>query len=190
MRRIKDIKGEYDSSNETDRKKIILIEWFQKHPGKRFDCMEVHRELEGELEVGQTRVSQYLKELKEESVLESHGDQRKAYKIADDVLIPTKYQVIAGTRHISTIFDFERWGVIGFLIISTVLWGVLTLPFWFFSILLLITPMNQIGPISESEIFISAIAMTLWLLIFVVGCYILYRIRDWWHSSRKSSINS
>lgn len=110
MKRARDVIGEYDSSNKTDRKKIILIEWFQKHPGKRFDRMEVHQELRDELDVGQGRVGQYLKELEEESVLESHGDQRKAYWLSKDIIVPTKYQIIAGIRHLSTIFDIERWG--------------------------------------------------------------------------------
>lgn len=181
MRRIKDVKEEYDPGNETGRKKIILIDWFQKRPGKRFDRMEVHHELQNELGVGQARVGQYLNDLEEDSVLDSHGDQRKAYRIADDILIPVKYQATAGLRQISTIFDFERWGIVGFLVISTVFWTFLTLPFWVFSFYLIVSPMDSIGTINESNIYISAILMTIWLLIFVIASYVLFQIRNWWH---------
>jgi len=78
MRRISDVVEEYDSSDATGGNKITLIEWFQKHPGKRHDITEVHQAVGEKLGVGRTRTGQILKELDEESVLESHGEQRKA----------------------------------------------------------------------------------------------------------------
>lgn len=186
MRRIEDILDEYDSSNKTGQKKIILIKWFQKHPGKRFDRMEIYQELRDELDVGQGRVGQYLQELEEESVLESHGNQRKAYSLTKDIIIPSKYQILAALRHLSTIFDIERWGITGFLVVSTILWSFLTLPFWFFSAFMLLSPTNHIGPIHESEIFVFAIAMTIWLIIFIVSSYALHQFRLWWHSATDS----
>lgn len=186
MRRINDVKENYNTSNETDRKKTILINWFQKHPEKRFDRMEVHQKLHGELGVGKGRVGQYLKDLEEESVLQSHGEQRKAYRMEDDILIPIKFQAFAGFRQIATIFDFGRWGVVGFSVISTVLWCFLTLPFWFFSVVMLVSPMDSIGPFGESEIYLFTLLMTIWLLIFVIISYILFRIWDIWHSRIKN----
>lgn len=182
MRRIEDVKADYDSSRETDRKKIILIEWFQENPGKRFDRMELHRELGERMEVGQKRIGDYLNELADESVLDTHGEQRKSYQLADDILVPLRYQIAAGLRHLTTIFDFKRWGIVGVLVISSVLWGFLTLPFWFFSLVLFVSPSNNIGPISEYEVYVLASAMTLWLLLFVVSTYFLHRLRNWWQN--------
>lgn len=183
MRRLGDVVSQYDSTNETDRKKIILIKWFQKHPGRRFDRMEIHQHLEDELNVGQERVGQYLGDLVEESVLEPHGEQRISYRLKGDILIPIRYQIISGFRHISTIFDFNRWGVFGFLIITTILWGFLTLPLWFFSAILILTPADQIGPISGYQVYILSISMTLWLIIFVIFSHSLYILRRLWHKS-------
>lgn len=82
----------------------------------------------------------------------------------------------------ATIFDFARWGVVGFLIISSVLWFFLTFPFWFFSLAMLVSPMNEIGPLSEAEIYIFALLMTIWLLIFVIFSYAVFRVRGRWYS--------
>lgn len=180
MKHVKDVIEEYDPSDTTDKKKILLIKWFQKYPGKRFDKAEVHSELEAELDVGQTRTGQILKELVEESVLSSHGEQRKAYELSEDVLPPVKYQFIAGLRHLWTVVDIKRWGVFGILVMSTILWFFLTLPFWFFSAVLLVSPENNIGVLSENEIVVFAVAMTAWLLIFIICTSSLQIVRGWW----------
>lgn len=181
MRRVADVIEQYNQSDRTDRKKILLIEWFQKHPGKRFDLTEVHQELGNELDIGRTRTGQILKELVDESVLDSHGNQRKAYVLSEDILIPVKYQVSAGLRHLLTVVDIKRWGVIGIFVISTIIWVFLTLPLWFFSGVLLVSPSNHLGPISESELVVFTLAMTLWLLILTICTSSLQMVRRWWN---------
>lgn len=176
MRRVQDIIGRYDESKRKDRNKITLIEWFQKHPGKRFDRMEVHSELHEELGVGQKSVGDYLSELEEESVLQSYGNQRIAYSLADDIMIPVKYQMRALSRHLLLIFDTRRWGVSGFLVTSTALWALLTLPLLFFSVVLLLSPSDRLGPISESEMYVFTIGMLAWLAILFVLSVVLYRV--------------
>lgn len=129
MRSVDNVVANYDVSDPTDKKKIIIIEWFQKHPGSRFDKSEIHTELADSLKVGQSRTGQILKDLVEESVLESYGDQRKAYKLADDIVVPIRYQVSAGLEHLWTIVNVKRWGMAGLLAMCTVIWLLLTLPF-------------------------------------------------------------
>lgn len=180
MRRVSAVIEEYNRWEKTDRKKILIIEWFQKYPGKRFDITEVHQELGDELDVGRTRTGQILKDLEDESVLNSHGEQRKAYELSEDILIPVKYQAIAGLRHLYTVVDVNRWGVIGFLVMTTILWLFLTLPFWFFSVVLVVSPHNRIGPLSESEIIVFTLAMTAWLLILAIATSSLQMVRRWW----------
>ena len=180
MRRIEDVVDEYSRSDRTDRKKIMLIEWFQKYPGKRFDITEVQQELGGELGVGRGRTSQILKELEKEGVLDSHGEQRKAYELSADILIPIKYQALAGLRHLWTITDIERWGMAGFLVISTMLWFFFTLPFWFFSVVMLVSPGNRYGPFSQSEFIVFTLLMTAWLLLLVICTSVLQMVRRWW----------
>lgn len=186
MRRVEEVVEEYDRLNDTDRNKILLIKWFQKHPGKRFDTAEVHQELGNELDVGRGRTGQILKELEEESVLDSHGKQRKAYELSEDILIPVKYQAIAGLRHLWAVVDVKRWGVVGILVMSTILWLFLTFPFWFFSVLMLVSPTNHIGPLSESEIIVFTLLMTLWLLILTICTSFLQLVRRWWHDKNPS----
>lgn len=180
MRHIKTVLRDYDTSSDADRKKIILIEWFQKYPGKRFDRSEVHQELGDDLGVGQGRIGQYLNELEDESVLVSRGDQRKAYHLSDDIMVPIKYQAIAGLRHISTLYDVERWGAIGVIIMTTTIWAFLTLPFWFFSIIVLISSSDRIGPLTETGILLFALTMTIWLIILIIISYLLNGVRRWW----------
>lgn len=180
MRDVQDVIEEYDPSDRTDNKKILLIEWFQEYPGKRFDITEVHQELGDELDIGRTRTGQILKELEEESVLDSHGNQRKAYELSEDILIPVKYQAIAGLRHLWTVVDINRWGVIGFLVMATILWFFLTFPFWFFSVALLVLPSDQVGPLSESEIIVMTLSMTIWLLTLTICTSVLQMARRWW----------
>lgn len=180
VRRVKDVLKEYDPSNRTEKNKITIINWLQKHPGKRFDITEIHQELKDDLQIGRTRTGQILKELENESVLTSHGDQRKAYELSEGIIIPVKYQTIAGLRHLCGVLDVKRWGVIGFLVVSTVLWTFLTLPFWFFSVILFVSPRDQLGSISQSEIMVLTIVMTIWLLVFVLLTSILQLARRWW----------
>jgi len=180
MKRVSDVVAEYDPSDRTDKKKIHLIKWFQKHPGKRFDITEVEQKLGDELGVGRTRIGQILKELDEESVLDSRGEQRIAYKLSEEILIPVRYQAVAGLRHLWTVVDIKRWGVIGFLVITTILWFFLTLPFWFLSVVLFASPQNRIGPLTEIEIFVVALGMTVWLLGFAIVTSGLQIVRRWW----------
>lgn len=186
MRRIQAVIEEYDQTDKTDRKKILLIEWFQKHPGKRFDITEIQRELGDKLEVGRGRTGQILNELEEDSVLDSHGDQRKAYELSGDILIPIKYQALTGLRHLWTVIDIERWGMVNFLVITTVVWFFFTLPFWFFSVVLLVSPANRIGPLNESEIIVIALSMTVWLLILAICTSFLQIVRRWWNQRSTS----
>ncbi|QIB79072.1 hypothetical protein G3A49_13390 [Haloferax volcanii] len=186
MRWVEQVVDEYDATKKTGQKKIILINWFKKHPGKRFDKAEVHEALHEELDVGVTRVGQYLNDLEDDSVLDSRGSQRKAYWLKSDIIVPVKFQIRAGLRHLYTTVDIKRWGIVGFLVVSTVIWGFLTLPFWFFSAYMLISPSDGIGVISDYEIFVFAIAMTLWLLVFVTLSYVLHRAQLFWQSSTTS----
>lgn len=181
-RTISEIIEQYGDSTRKERNKVSIIEWFSQHPGERFDRNEVHRELAKELDVGQRSVGDYLKELDEEGVLHSYGEQRISYRLEEDIVIPVKYQIRAAGRHLVAIFDVARWGIVGYLVISTVFWGILTLPFWFFSLLLFIHPRESIGLIHESEIYLFAIAMTAWLLLFVISSFLLWKIRSIWLS--------
>lgn len=179
MRRVRDVIEKYDSENKKDRKKVILIKWFQQHPGRRFDRMEVHQELGDKLDVGQKRVGDYLEELEEETVLQSYGNQRISYRLADDIIVPIKFQIRAGLRHIYAIFDLNRWGIAGSVVMGTTIWALLTFPFWFFWTILLVLPMEYIGPIHQSEMFNVAIAMTVWLVILLMLSYLLHRFHRW-----------
>lgn len=182
MKRVKNIIEGYDPSDKTDEKKIRLIEWFQKHPGQRFDKAEIQKKVGDELGVKRARTGQILNDLVDESVLEAYGEQRKAYELSDDILVPIKYRSVAGFRHFWSIIDIKRWGISGFLVMITVLWFFLTIPFWFFSVLLLISPTNQIGVLSEYEILVFTIAMSVWLLIFTVVTALTQYIRLWWNT--------
>lgn len=182
MRTIENIVGKYDPADRVDKKKIQIIQWLQKHPGTRFDISEINREIGDELDIGQGRIRQICKELENETVLKSHGNQRMAYQLADDVLIPVKYQAIAGGRRLATIVDVERWGVIGFLVIATILWFFLTFPFWFFSATLVLSPIDHIGPLTQSEIIVFTILMTIWLVMLAFLTASLQLVRRWWGS--------
>jgi len=174
---VKDVLDNYDSAEDTDKNKIQIIEWFQEHPGERFDISEVHQKLGDEMDIGRTRTGQILKDLDEENVLDSHGEQRKAYKLSENILIPARYRIITGLRHLYTIVDIKRWGVVGFLAQATAVWLLLTLPFWLISILLVFTPIDRFGPISQNEIVLSTIGMTGWLLFFIIIITILQKLR-------------
>jgi len=152
MKRITEVIREYDRSTKTGKKKIQIIVWFQKHPGKRFDITEVADNLQSELDIGQGRIGQYLNELEDDSVLKSYGEQRKAYQLSPDIIIPARFQVIAGLRHISAIFSVERLGISGVFVMSTAIWGGLTVPFWILAAILAISPSDRIGVLSEYEL--------------------------------------
>lgn len=184
MRRINEIIEQYNESDITERKKIYLIEWFQKFPGQRFDITEVHQEVGEDLDVGRGRVGQILNELEEDSVLESHGEQRKAYELSEDILIPVRYQAIAGLRHLAAVIDVERWGVIGVFVSTTIVWVFMTLPFWILSVLLLVLPQDSFGPLTESEVVLVTLLMTAWLLILVIFTSSLQMIRRWWYDRK------
>lgn len=186
MRRVNELISEYDPSNETDRNKIFIIKWFQKHPGERFDRMEVTEKLGDELGVGQGRVGQLLKSLKDDSKLEAHGEQRIAYQLPEDVIIPAKYQAIAGLRYLGGIFDIKRWGLVTFFVYISTLWAFLTAPFWVLTSLLYVVPQNSIGPISEYEFLVLTFSMTFWLVVFMIISYTLSRARRYWVEKQSS----
>lgn len=177
MRHVKELTESYDSSKASDRKKIALIEWFQQHPGKRFDRNEVHSELGSELEIGEKQVGNYLNDLAEDEVLEKYGSKRISYQLREDIVVPRKFQIKAGFDHIAAVFDVTRWGLAGFTAMLTFLWGVMTIPFWFFWISLNILPSDSIGPLHQSEILTVAISMTVWLVVFVLIGALLYYIQ-------------
>jgi len=79
MRSVEEVIADFDITKTTDRKKIQLIEWFQKHPGARFDVVEVYAALGEELDVGQKQIRNYLNDLAEEDVLQRHGEKRISY---------------------------------------------------------------------------------------------------------------
>ena len=180
MRQVSDIIGEYDSSDTTGENKITLIEWFQKHPGRRHDITEVHQEVGEELGVGRTRTGQILKELDEESVLESHGEQRVAYQLSEDILIPAKYQARAGVRHLYSVVDIKRWGVTGVFVTTTLIWLLMTLPFWILTIGSLLHPGSGFGILSDYEILVVTIAMSLWLVGLSLVTAVLQVVRSLW----------
>lgn len=180
MRRVEDVITEFDNSEKTDGHKIAITEWFQRHPGKRFDKGEVYEALHDDLAIGKTRLGQILKDLDEEDgVLDSHGETRISYRLQDDIIIPAKYQARAGLQHLYTIINVNRWGIIGVFVMASVLWGFLTLPFWFFSAYLYVSPETHLGVISEYQMFVFAFAMTLWLVMFVALTYIANAIKSW-----------
>ena len=178
MRKVQDIIELFDPANEKENRKIKIIEWFQKHPEKRFDRMEVAGEIGDELGVGQKTIGSYLEELTESEIMESHGEKRISYTLADDIYIPIKYQALAGLRHVRSIYDIKRWGVAGFIVISTTAWFFLTVPFWFFSLFMLLTPMDHIGTLGEYDIYIMAVGMTAWLFIIIGLSFVVYRLQE------------
>lgn len=179
MRRVKDIIESYDPSKKGDRKKIALIEWFQQHPGKRFDRNEVHTELAGQLNIGEKQIGNYLNELADDGVLKTYGSKRISYELANDVIVPINFQIRAAYWHIVAIFDVKRWGIAGFAVIFTVIWGIMTVPFWFFLISSTVLPGDSVGPLHQSDIFTMAIAMTFWLVIAVASATLLYQYHLW-----------
>lgn len=180
MRRVENIIAEYDIKTKTGRKKAQIIEWFQKHPGMRFDVAEVYAALGDELDIGEGQVRNYLNNLAKENVLQTHGEKRIAYELADNIIVPARYQVQAVLGHLGTIFDIRRWGIAGFLTTITVIWAVLTLPFWFLWGTLVIYPTNSYASITRPEFLGMAVSMTVWLLIFIIVSTVLYRFRRWY----------
>lgn len=182
MRRIATVIEEYSDVDQTDAKKITIIEWFQRHPGKRFDLNEIHGALGDELDVGERRTQEYLNELTDDGVLQSRGDQRRGYQLADDIIVPARYQVQAVLQHMGALFDAARWGPAGVLTVATAIWLLLTIPFWVLGGSLFVYPMDSYGSVSQSDFLTLAVAMTLWLLVFVTLSTVAYR----WHVFRES----
>ena len=180
MRHLQDVVDEYSVDGVSDEKKLVVVEWFQKRPAERFDVTEIEAALGDELAVGQGQIRNYLTALTDEEILQSHGDRRKAYELADDIVPPVRYQVRAALRHLFAVFDIDRWGIAGVLSMSTAIWAILTLPFWVLWGSLLVVPHDAHGPISQSDYLITAIAMTLWLVVFVVATTLSHHIHRWW----------
>lgn len=171
---------EFDLSTESGKKKARIVEWFKKHPGKRFDVSEVTAALGDDLDIGRGQIRNYLQELSEENVLISIGEKRIAYQLADDIVVPARYQARAGLHHLATLLDYDRWGFAGFLTMTTVMWASLTLPFWFLWGTLVVFPRESYGSITQSEFLTLAIAMSIWLIILILGTAVLYRIHRWY----------
>lgn len=184
MKHIEDVIDEYDVTKQPGRKKVQLIEWFQKHPGVRFDVSEVYAALGDELEIGEGQIRNYLNELAEDDVLQRYGEKRIAYQLADDIIVPARYQVLAALGHLGAIFDIRRWGIAGFLTITTVIWAALMLPFWFMWGTLIIYPTDSYGSITRPEFLRMAVSMTAWLLVFIIVSTVLYRARRWYQRTR------
>jgi len=175
-----DVIDDYPVDGTSDEKKLLVIHWFQQRPAERFDVTEVESELGDELGVGQGQIRNYLTALTEEGILQSYGEQRKAYQLAEDIVPPARYQVRAGLRHLFAVFDSTRWGIVGVLGMSTVIWAILTLPFWLMWGSLMVVPRNAHGPITQSEYLVTAIAMTFWLVVFVAATTFSHRVHRWW----------
>lgn len=182
MRHIEDVARRYNISKQKGRKKIQIIEWFQKHPGKRFDVSEIYAALGDDLDVGEGQIRNYLKELADEDVLKTFGENRIAYQLEDDIVVPFRYQARAVMVHLTALFDINRWGVAGVFTIVTALWAVLTFPFWFLWGTLIISPSRGYGPIAQSEFLFLAISMTFWLIVFVLLTTGLHRIHRWYRA--------
>jgi hypothetical protein len=182
MRHVDEVIDEFDVTETGGQKKVQIVKWFQKHPGKRFDTAEITDELGDELEIGRGMIQNYLQELVDEDVLQRRGEKRIGYQLADDIMIPARYRVQAVLRHLAAVFDTERWGIAGILTTATALWGILNLPFWFLWGTLLIFPRNSYGSITRSEFLTMAISMSLWLVLFVVASAILYRGHHWYQN--------
>ena len=177
MRHVEDIIDDFDTTTRTGRKKARLVEWLQKQPGSRFDVAEVYAALGGELDVGEGQIRNYLNDLADDDVLQRHGEKRIAYELADDIVVPMRYQAVAVLRHLGAIFDIKRWGLAGFLTVITVIWAALTLPFWFLWGTLVVYPINGYASITRPEFLRMAISMTVWLVVFVIASTVLYRLR-------------
>lgn len=180
MRRIDDVIDDFDITKPTGRKRAQLVEWFQKHPGARFDVAEVYAALGEDLDVGEGQIRNYLNELADDDVLQRHGEKRIAYELANDIIVPARYQALAVLGHLGAIFDIRRWGIAGFLTIIAVIWAALTFPFWFMWGTLVIYPTNSYASITRPEFLRMAVSMTLWLLVFIIVSTILYWLRRWY----------
>ena len=186
MRHAEDIIDGFDLTERTGRKKARLVEWFQARPGSRFDVAEVYAAVGEELDVGTGQTRNYLNRLADDGVLKRHGERRIAYELADDVVVPMRYQALAVLCHLGAIFDIERWGFAGFLTIVTVVWAALTLPFWFLWGTLVVYPTNSYATIARPEFLRMAVSMTVWLFVFALGSAVLYRLHRWYRSGRRT----
>lgn len=184
MRTIAEVTEEYNDKQQGDRKKIQLIEWFQKYPEIRFDVIEVTDAMGEELEIGQGQIRNHLEDLVDDGVLRAHGGKGKGYELAEDIAVPDKYQMLAAFDHLSALFDIRRWGIPGFLTIITLIWAGLTFPFWFMWGSLIIFPMNNYGPITQPEFLHLALSMTLWLIVFFILVSVGYKFRRYYREYR------
>jgi len=189
MRHVDDVIEGFDITTRTGRKKAQLVEWFQKHPGSRFDVAEVYAALGEGLDVGEGQTRNYLNKLADDDILQRHGEKRIAYELADDIVVPMRYQVVAVLSHLGAIFDIKRWGVAGFLTIMTAIWAALTLPFWFLWGTLVVYPINSYASITRPEFLQMAIAMTVWLFVFIIGATVLYQLRRWYQDWQSAGIS-
>lgn len=180
MRYLGEVIDEFDLGTDSGKKKARIVEWFQKHPERRFDVSEVTAALGDDLDIGQGQIRNYLQELAEDGVLVRIGEKRIAYQLAADIVVPARYRARAGLHHLATVLDYDRWGVAGFLTMTTVVWAALTLPFWVLWGTLVIFPRESYGLITQSEFLTLAIAMSIWLIILILGTAVLYRIHRWY----------
>ncbi|WP_141212544.1 hypothetical protein [Halorubrum sp. Hd13] len=179
MRGADEVLQEYSVKERTGRKKKVIIKWFLTKPDRRFDTSEVNAALGDKLNIGEGQIRNYLEDLTEENVLQSYGGQRKAYQLNGDILIPTKYRLQAVLKHLSATFDPDRWGYSTVIILSTIIWGLLTLPFWLLWATLLVFPASTYGSINQAEFFTLATAMTFWFVVLGLASYVLYSVDKW-----------
>lgn len=179
MQSADEILANYNPKKKTGRKKRTIIKWFLSKPGERFDTSEVNSALGEELGIGEGQIRNYLEDLTEENVLCSYGGQRKAYQLNDEILIPVKYRVKAALKHLSATFDPSRWGYASVIVVSAMIWGALTMPFWLLWVALVVLPGDAYGTIGQGELFTLSVAMTFWLVIFGLTSYILYGFETW-----------
>lgn len=177
MKHLDDIIASYDASETSDARKIQILRWFRRHPDQRLDRMELHSELDAELDIGPRQLKQYLDELVEEGVLAIHGEQRQAYYLADDIRPPAKYEVKAALTYLLGIVDYQRWGLAGIAAMTTTLWAVLTGSIWVLWVGLVISPLQtSYGPVSQAELLVLGIAMAVWLVVFLLITLVVYRL--------------
>lgn len=178
MQYLEDIIESYDPSETSGERKIQILQWFQQHPDQRVDRMELYDELHETMGIGPKQIKNYLDDLVEEGVLETHGRKRKAYYLAEDVIPPVKYEAKAALRYLGGIVDYQRWGAVGIAVMTTALWALLAIPFWLFWGILAILPFQtSIGPITQGEFLTLGIMMSIWLVILLAVTVIIYKVR-------------
>lgn len=177
MRKITDIIKSYNENENIDRRKKHIVEWFLKNPERQIDRRGLFNELDDEIDVGPRSFDDTLDELVDDNILEEHGSQRITYTLCDDIVVPVKYQVKAGLRAQKKVLDQRQVGILGVLAITTVMWGIFTATFWFFSFALFLLPQSEVVTLSLSDTVTMAVLMSIWLITMAVVSYAVMKIR-------------